>query len=373
MPEKTQLIDARTKPDDATGVILSVVPRLIGGVIAWTLGSAALVALVALSSIPYGGGPIAPLYLVIPWTFAVIYWAMKPLGRLPSRSAPITVFIVSTVASSAVIGGIYWWLGGGERARAHAARDFQKAMEPQSDYFGKLCASSGAKVFRQVKNVEGFAVYGLRKKTEQADLTDKKFSGDVYSQIDTSFNPEVSFVSQFLTKLEWEARWHTPDADESTRYSVIEIPAVVDGVQGFYRYTDASVRSERKSNREFVKIQTTTFAVRIEDISSAADREHWIAGTKWSVVDLAANEVIGEFVAYAMDPLQGQTVFPGGFGNAGEPWPPWLRAGHVQYRRPGVQLACPEKDVFQMKLNSRDFVRSVLVPKPQDMHIIPAN
>jgi hypothetical protein len=367
------MIDARAKPHDANSVVQSVVARLIGGAIAWALGTAALLAIVALSSIPYGGGPTAPLYLVIPWTFAVIYWVMKPLGRQPSLSAPKTVFIVSVVASSAVIGGMYWWLGGGERERSRATHDFQKAMEPHSSYFGKLCASSGIKVFRQVKNVEGFTVYGVRNKTEQTDLIDKNFSGDVYSQIDTAINPELSFVSQFLTKLEWEARWYTPNADETTRYAVIEIPAVVDGVQGFYRHTDASMRSEQKTNREFVKASSTAYAVRIEDISSAADREHWIAGTKWSVVDIASNEVMGEFIAYAMDPLQGQTVFQGGFGNAGEPWPPWLRAGHAQYRRPGVQLACPEKDIFQKQLNSRDFVRSVLVPKPQDIHIIPAN
>ena len=129
---------------------------------------------------------------------------------------------------------------------------------------------------------------------------------------------------------------------------------------------------EQKTKREFVKTPVSSYAVRIEDISTEGDREHWTAGTKWSVIDVKTSEVLGEFVAYAIDPLQGQTVFQGGFGNAGAPWAPWLRAGHVQYRTHGVQNACPEKDIYQQRLNGRDFVRSVLVPIKQEVKIIPA-
>lgn len=367
------MTNSNTEADDVGGAIGSIVGRLIVGAIAWALGTAALVALVALSAIPYGGGSVAPLIGVIPWTVVVFYWVVKPLGRMRLLSAKGVVFAVAVMASCATLGGINWFLGSGERERIRAEGEFAKAMKPHLNYFGKLCANAGAKVFRQVKDVEGFTVYGLRQKpADYKDLIDKNFAGDVYSQIDTSLNPEEHFVGQFLTKLEWEALWYTPSAYDLNRYAVIEIPAISDGLQGFYRFTDASLKSHQKFNRSFVKTSTTAYAVRIEDISSAADRDHWIAGTKWSVVDIATKEVLGEFLAYAMDPLQGQNVFKE-HGNGGSPSQTWRRAGDAQYRLPGVQHACPEKDTTdQRKLNSLDFVRSVLVPKRQDVRIIPA-
>lgn len=358
-----------TRRDDASDAIQSFVVRLFAGALAWVVGALLLIAFVALSSLPYGGGSVGPLVLAIPWTVAIVYWMVKPLGRLSSLSGVASVHVITAVVSSLAFGAIYWLLGSGDRERARTEHEFAVA---HSTHFNKLCASAGPKVFRQVHDIEGFVVYGLRRKTQAADLEDKAFSGDVYSQIDTSLAPEDAFVRQFLTKLEWDARWYTPDADLSTRYGTIEIPAVVDGVVGFYRYTDASVRSEFKSKREFVQTAASAYGVKIEDISTPADREHWIAGTKWTIMHLNSSEVLGEFTAFAIDPLQGQTVFKGGTGNAGAPKPPWNRAGNPRYRMTGVQLACPEKDIYQQRLNSRDFVRSVLVPRPQEIRIIPA-
>ena len=360
-----------TERENSSDAIQSFVGRLFAGALAWVVGSLLLVAFVALSSLPYGGGSVGPLVLALPWTVGIVYWIVRPLGRLSSLTGGAPVLLITAVASSMAFGAIYWLLGSGDRERARAENEFAVAFKPHSTHFNKLCASAGPKVFRQVRDIEGFVVLGLRTKTQTADLRDKTFSGDVYSQTDTSLAPEDAFVRQFLTKLEWEARSYTPDADVQTRYGTIEFPAVVDGVVGFYRYTDSSVRSEFKAKREFIKTATSAYGVKIEDISTPVDREHWIAGTKWTVVHLDSNEVLGEFTAFAIDPLQGQTVFKGGAASAGEPKPPWNRAGNPRFRTTGVQLACPEKDIFEQRLNARDFLRSVLVPRPQEIRVIP--
>lgn len=353
-------------------VLGSFIARLLLGVMGWAIGSAILVGITFLSAIPYGGGTATPLYMVVPWSAVVIFWVLQPLRHLPLLSSLIRRLALFALLFGLALCTMFWYLGSGERERTRATNDFNTQFEPHSTYFKKVCEKAGAKVFREVRNVDGILVHGLREKTTQGELAQNGFVGDVYSQIDTSENPEAGFVRQFLTKKEWEALWHTPNYDEITRYPLIEIPAQVDGVSGFYQYTDASVKSEFKTHREFSKRSKSPYAIRIEDISTRDDREHWIAGTKWTVVDVKTGEVLGEFVAYAMDFLQGQTVFPGGSGNAGEPAAPWLRAGHVQYRKPGLSNACPEKDVYKNHLNSRDFVRSVLYPIRQDVNVIPA-
>jgi hypothetical protein len=355
-----------------TGAVIgSFITRLVVGAIVWAIGAAILVGIAFLSAAPYGGGTAVPLYMVVPWTAVVIFFVLQPLGRLQLFSGLITKLALFTITCGLALGSMYWYLGSSERERTRATNNFNKEFEPHANYFKTVCEKAGAKVFREVRNVEGILVYGLREKTSQVELAQKGFVGDVYSQIDTGYNPETVFVHEFLTKKEWEARWHTPNYDEVTRYPLIEMPAKVDGVSGFYQYTDASVRSEFRTRREFSERAKSAYAIRIEDISTPADREHWIAGTKWTIVDVKTDEVLGEFVAYAMDFLQGQTVFSGGFGNAGEPAAPWLRAGHVQYRMPGLSNACPKKDVSQNPSNSRNFVRSVLFPIRQDVNVIP--
>jgi len=353
-------------------VLGSFIGRLILGAVGWSIGSAILIGITFLSAVPYGGGSIALLYWIVPWTAVVIFFVLQPLGHLTLFHGLVRRLALFAIVFSLALGAMFWYLGSGEREQTRATNDFNREFEPHSSYFKKVCEKAGAKVFREVRNVEGILVYGLRERTTRGELTLNGFVGDVYTQIDTSENPEAGFVRQFLTKREWEARWHAPTYDELTRYPLIEIPAKVEGVSGFHQYTDASVKSEFKTHREFSERPKSTYAIRIEDISTPGDREHWIAGTKWTVVDTKTDEVLGEFVAYAMDILQGQTVFPGSFGNAGEPSPPWLRAGHAQYRKPGLSNACPEKNTYPNQLASRDFVRSVLYPIRQEVNVIPA-
>ena len=357
-------------PGDA---VIKFIGRLFLGAIGWAVGSVVLVGIFFISAAPYGGGTVVPLFLVIPWTAIVVGWAIQPLYLLKTMNTFVPMAVLFVALFGGITGSVYWYLGSGDRERKSVADDFAIQFEPHSSYFSRICQTSGTRVFKEKIGVTGIVVQGIRAKPSKADLQDQKFVGDVYSQFDTSWDPERSFVSTFLTKTEWEARWHTPSADEMSRYPLIEMATIQDGISGFNRYTDVSKGSAQKFAVSFSEIATSAYLVRIEDISTPEDRLHWIAGSKWTIVEISTGEILGESVSYAMDFHQGQTVFSGGFGNAGEPWDPWLRAGHVQYRKPNLKNACPEKDTSQQRVNNLDFVRAVLIPVWQQVKIIPAN
>jgi hypothetical protein len=273
--------------------------------------------------------------------------------------------------AGAVLWALSWWMGTGERQRNDQAAEFKQKFAAHQAYFQQLCRNAGTRVSRKVEGVDSIAFEGVRAQTARADLEDPAFRGDVYSQFDTGHNPRESLARAFLTRIEWEERWYVPRPDEFLRYPQVEIRAEQDGKPGYLRYTDATQGSNARMNQTFVEAAASQYVVRIEDVTTAEDRLHWISGTRWTVVHQPTGEVLGESLAYAIDTLQGQTKFSGGFGNAGEPWAPWLRAGHVQYDSYKVGNACPPKDIYQQRIHKLDFLKTVLVPVHQEMKLIP--
>lgn len=345
--------------------------RFVLGILGWAFGAAILVGITFLSAVPYGGGTVLPLYLVVPWTVIVVVWVFRPIARTTMFAGPLRQLVVILAALGLIFGWLYWWLSSGDRQRVSEEEKFELQFAPHAEYFSKLCERAGPRVFKKVLDVNGIVVEGLRAAPSRDDLSDQNFIGDVYSGFDTNWDPESTFVHIFLTKREWDERWYVPTRNEFIKYPLVEIKSVQDAVGGFTQYTDASKGSEPKFVKQFVLRPTSSYLVRIEDISTPEDRKHWIAGSKWTIVDLRTGEILGESIAFAIDMLQGQTKFSGGFGNAGEPWAPWLRAGHVQYKRQKLPNACPEKDRYQKIINNLNFVRSVLVPIEQEMKVIP--
>lgn len=337
--------------------------RLLMGGIGWAAVTAVLVGIALLTAIPFGVGSSFPIVLVLPWTLLVAYWIVKPLAAARPLSA--VPRIVLAVALCAVAAAAWYWTEGSDR------RQFMRKLAPHHDHFTKACRQAGTRVQRRVDGVDSIVFEGVRASTTQGDLADPAFRGDVYSQFDTAHNPRESLARAFVTRIEWEERWHVPRPDEFLRYPQVEIRGEQEGKPGYFRYTDATQGSHARLNTAFVDSPASQYVVRIEDITTAEDRRHWVAGTRWTVVHQPTGEVLGESVAYAIDTLQGQTKFPGGFGNAGEPWAPWLRAGHVQYDSYKVGNACPPKDISQQRIHNLDFLRSVLVPVHQEMKLIP--
>lgn len=301
----------------------------------------------------------------------VVLWIIKPLFDLPGLSSVLARIVLSLGFLCAVLGYGWWELTSGDRQRAKEESEFKARFEPHRQHFSRLCADAGTRIFRSVEGIESIAFDGVRARTARADLEDPGFVGDVYSQFDTVDNPREALARAFVTKREWEERWYVPKPDEFLRYPQVEIRGELDGQIGYFRYTDASRGSLAKLKQEFAPIAESQYVVRIQDVTTQEDRQHWIVGTKWTVVHLPTGEVLGESLSYAIDTLQGQTRFSGGFGSAGEPWAPWLRAGHAQYDTYKVGNACPRKDGYQRKTNNLDFLRTVLVPVQQEMKLIP--
>jgi hypothetical protein len=319
--------------------------RLVIGVFAWGLVSAVLAGWTVASALPYGGGTLTPLLSIVPWTFAVALWVVEPVARRSVAARVSCVLLVAALGAAGLL-KLRWELGSGERERKREEAAFRSKFAPHRDYFSRVCEKAGVHIFREVKRVETVAFEGVRAATTREDLRDPRFRGDVYSQFDTEHDPR-SLLAVALLKL----------------YAQVEVSVAQDGRAGFARYTRSRPDGKYPLPHELVATAASSFLVRVEDISTDEDRSHWVAGSKWTVIDLGSGEVLGESTAYAIDTLQGQTSFPGGFGNAGEPWEPWRRAGHVQYDSYKVGNACPAKDVTGEQVHNLDFLRNVLFPR----------
>lgn len=260
------------------------------------------------------------------------------------------------------------WINSGHEKATEDDRKFTEEFRPHALHFESLCRSAGTKVFSTAENVHTIALQAPRGNTTPDDLKDPKFKGDVYGAFDveSSESAERRLVETYLTKKEWEELWYVPTQEIFLRYPQVEIPAEHEGKQGFYRYLDTSVGSYQKFSKTFVEIPESRYYVKWEDISTPQDREHWIAGSKWSIIDLKSGAVMAERIGYAIDLAQGRTQF-GTSGAAGSPALPWIRAGHVQYNNRIQSNSCPVKT----ELHNLDFVRSVLKPEGQEMKVIP--
>ncbi len=109
------------------------------------------------------------------------------------------------------------------------------------------------------------------------------------------------------------------------------------------------------SFEEPIQLPTARYGVSYEDISTREDRDHWIAGSRLSVIDRFTGEVLAERVGYMVDM---------GFGSRVNGRRPWLHA---------ADHACPSFDRFpggeqrqkgfSMQFRqTADFVEKVLLP-----------
>jgi hypothetical protein len=306
-----------------------------------------LVPLVTLLAYAFGGA----LLLILIASILVPTVRLKGKARIGGVLAVIGVWV-----------GLYWW-NSGEPERISLTHS------PHYKHFTAACQKAGTTIFRKVDDVTSLAFQAPRTATSDRDLQDKNFVGDVYGGFDLmSSAAETGLVRTYLTKKEWEQRWHVPTNDEFLRYPQVEIIAEQGGQQGAFQYTDSSVGSRQEFSRTFSSTPVSRFLVSWEDVSTSRDRENWVAGSKWKVVDRLTGEVLAERVAYAIDLDQGRTKWDGGTGAAGEAALPWLRAGNPQYRRYKVENSCPPKSSPRYNL---EFVRAVLQPVAQEMKVIP--
>lgn len=243
-------------------------------------------------------------------------------------------------------------------------------LTPHYRHFKTVCQQATINIRKVAQNVDAVAFQAPRREPSPDDLKDPNFVGDVYGsyEIEVGGRAEYSLVSDFLTKQEWSVHWRPPTEAEYLRYPMIEVQAVEGGRQGYIRYVPAGRASNRAFSRSFTTEPTSRYLVRWEDISTASDRKHWVAGSRWTIVDNRTGEVMAERIAYAIDLAQGRTEW-GPTGAAGEPELPWARAGHSTHSPNFAASSCPPKT---SRTYNFDFVSAVLRPVPQSVPLPPA-
>jgi len=229
--------------------------------------------------------------------------------------------------------------------------------------FQERCRTAGMKISRTVSEVEGVVLMKLRpaRNVDTLDAIDpygSDLDGDGYIE---------TFVSGAYDRM----RSSQPGSPRRFGYGKVEAVDPKDGIR--YSYVGGIKEVEHVSSpliggsgrtfvtRDFVlsrtpvNASTLRYGVTYDDISTAEERAHWIAGSSLRVVDLQTNEVIAERIGYMVDPGQGITA--GGRS-------PWLIA---------ADHACPSFHRFVTDEKSRgaslqpwqtfDFVEKVLTPK----------
>ncbi|MFO1412640.1 MAG: hypothetical protein U1F10_01760 [Burkholderiales bacterium] len=251
-----------------------------------------------------------------------------------------------------------------ERREGHAKYEEALAL------FKERCKTAGEKINKVIPDVEGIFLAKIRPKGtnygQQYELSDpygRDLGGDAY-------------IGSFL-------RGNTDVRKEPPyRYGYAFVEAIdpLDGIR--YRYFGVwRVISRKDPNARNIKIELSKdpnydlnnygfkvirepatgprprYGVTYEDISSGADRDHWIAGGSLRVLDLETGEVLAQRIGYMMDEGQGST----GAGRS-----PWLYA---------TENACPDFfDRFSVVVvrgpassvqsyQTYDFVEKVLLPR----------
>jgi len=263
---------------------------------------------------------------------------------------------------------MYILLTKGQRERDEGERAFEVSFRPHAEYFSRACTLAGTIVHRKVVGVDSVLFQEPRTDVTAKDLWDPGFRGDVYGGMDISSystGGEWSLLGTFLTQPTWDNLfWPKPARDVYLRYPQVEVAATIERTPGYFRYNAVPNKAGLHFTKEFTREPSSRYAVRWEDISTSEDRKHWIAGSKWTILDIKSGEVLAERIGYAIDRAQGQRP-SGPTGNAGEGLPAWARAGHKQYSMKLHPNACPQKtDLYNL-----EFVRSALEPVEQEVKV----
>lgn len=255
----------------------------------------------------------------------------------------------------------------GGAANRPNAQEKQERLQTAEAMFRERCKTAGEKIYRTVENVEGIFLMKVRPRETNYDdqfaLTDPygdDLGGDGY-------------IGSFVRGSYDSMRSPNPRPGWPSRlgYSYVEAIDPKDGKR--YRYTGSIkevthtssilIGGDGKSfktidfvlDRIVVSGPIPRYGVTYEDISTRAEREHWIAGSSLKVLDLQTNEVIAERIGYMMDRGQGNT------SGGRSPW--LLAADHACpdfHRFPNPVVVVPGSTAQTRQ--AQDFVEKVLKP-----------
>jgi hypothetical protein len=245
-----------------------------------------------------------------------------------------------------------------------SARTAAKARYQESEaLFQERCKTAGTKVIRTDANVAGILLMRLR--PQEINFGQQFLLDDPYGH---DFGGKA-YIESFLRGFAKPR----PTLPYRLGYLYVEAIDMADGKR--YRYVGVTVPVRRKDTTspeiqkeiernpnydlniyEFQLRRTEApsdskprYGITYDDISTRADREHWIAGSSLRIVDLESNETIAERIGYMMDRGQGS-----GAGDRS----PWLFA---------ADHACPKfpGGAGSQAHQSSDFAQGVLTPRAE--------
>lgn len=204
----------------------------------------------------------------------------------------------------------------------HAAREREIFAREAWAHFKRLCAEkSGEKIYKSYSGVKSVLVTKPLPPASDMDHFDQYWYGDPYSRPATSERSEVAMAILAWSKGPVSPTGIGPGFDfvesvvlaastPSKRYIRVTYPL------GARDYVSAEI--DRPVSR---------FAIAWEDISTPHDRTLWVAGSRFSVIDLSNNSLVAERIGYFIE---------SGFGSRAGGRRPWLSSRSPRTTCPAV-------------------------------------
>ena len=173
-------------------------------------------------------------------------------------------------------------------------------------YFEKMCDErSGYKIYKTFTGVKSVLVTKPLPPATEKDLYDQFWYGDPYSAPAHSERGLLEALTLTLNS-------RRPNGATQRGLEFVEVKD--NSSSKFIRISRPQSHRE-KAVREIIERPSSRFGVAWEDISSAEDRKHWVAGSRFSVTDLADNSLVAERIGFYIE---------AGFGSTSGGRRPWL-------------------------------------------------
>ncbi len=187
-------------------------------------------------------------------------------------------------------------------------------------YFKKMCAErAGEKIYKTFSGVRSVVVAKPLPPATEKDLYDQYWLGDPY----TSATPWEKRGESVAARL--VASSVLPSGKRQKGLDFVEIRTTEEG-RSVVRRIDRPASIQELPITRAVTESTSKFGVSWEDISSREDRSHWVAGSRFRVIDLSDNSIVAERIGFLIEH---------GFGSKSGQRRPWLNAR-------GPKTSCPQ-------------------------------
>ena len=272
--------------------------------------------------------------LALGFAFALALAVLMPSRRCHKAVALAAVLMVPLL-------GLAWesWL----------VHDVRRTRTQAVALFEARCRTAGTRIYRTVDKVEGVLL--MKRRAPAVNLANQYAMTDPYGE-------DLSGDGYALTFL-WgrNADGHVePTAPPPLGYRYV-VMANEDG-HGYTRFEAGKGPRDEGGVLPVLRgpaERLPRYAITWEDISSRADRDHWIAGSRLMILDTRTGEVLAERIGWMWDDAMGATE------GARHPWAG--AAAHACPRFPQADGGLPYR-VGQ----TRNFAEQVLKPLRDDVH-----